>query len=240
MALASLALQTVLVVWLIVRSAGPGYRRLRALAMDTEPEAQVTFYKRFVVRWWVTATVAAVLMWMGGQPLGLGPPRGHEAARFVAMFAIALGGSVGLAAGFSSIRSFFRWQLAGMGLAHALFPRSRTAAVWFVPTAVTAGVCEEFVFRGLVPAWAGDIAGAMGGAPWAPLAASAGIFGAMHLYQGWRGVILTGLFGGLLYLVTVHTGSLLPAVAIHSLVDLRFGALFLVLGPLHPQAAPSV
>ncbi|MES2638172.1 MAG: CPBP family intramembrane glutamic endopeptidase [Myxococcota bacterium] len=240
MAVASLALESLLVVWLIVRSAGPGYRQLRVLAMHSEPEAQVTFYRRFITRWWVTAAVAAVLMWMGGQPLGLGPPRGYDAARLVAMFAIALGGSVGLAAVFSSIRRFFRWQLAGIGLAHALFPRSRTAAVWFVPAAVTAGVCEEFVFRGLVPAWAGDIAAAMGGATWAPLAASAAIFGAMHIYQGWRGVILTGLFGGLLYLVTVRTGSLLPAMAIHSLVDLRFGALFLVLGPLHPQAAPSV
>src|SRR5437870_772645 len=53
----------------------------------------------------------------------------------------------------------------------------------------------------------------------------AAVFGLDHLCQGARGVILTGLVGAVLGSVVTSTGSLLPAMAVHALVDLRVLAL---------------
>ncbi len=135
----------------------------------------------------------------------------------------------------SRVRRFVVWQFGRLGLVYALFPRSRQAAAWLVPMSLTAGICEEIVFRGLVPSWAEHISAMFSGPAWAPLVASAVTFSAAHLYQGWRGVVLTGVLGGYLYLLTVHAGSLRPAMAVHALIDLRISALSLVIGPLPAQ-----
>jgi len=54
---------------------------------------------------------------------------------------------------------------------------------------------------------------------------TAAAFGFAHLYQGTRGVLLTGLVGAYLAWLTLSTGSLLPAIVIHALIDLRVLAL---------------
>ena len=53
------------------------------------------------------------------------------------------------------------------------------------------------------------------------IALSAVAFGFAHLYQGWRGVILTGILGAVFADVVLTTRTLLPVMAIHALIDLR-------------------
>jgi membrane protease YdiL (CAAX protease family) len=89
----------------------------------------------------------------------------------------------------------------------------------FAMLAVTAGICEEVVFRGFGFAyvrflWPGVTDG------WLIVITSV-VFGLAHLYQGPRGVLLTGLAGAVFASMTVETGSLLPAIAVHAMVDLR-------------------
>src|SRR5438132_1468120 len=98
---------------------------------------------------------------------------------------------------------------------------SLLAAVLVV--AVTAGVCEEVLLRGFGFAY---VRWLWPSSPdWAVVAMTAAVFGLDHLYQGARGVILTGLVGAVLGSVVTSTGSLLPAMAVHALVDLRVLAL---------------
>ena len=89
--------------------------------------------------------------------------------------------------------------------------------------AVTAGVCEELIFRGFGIAY---VRWLWPGAThfWLVALTAAG-FGFAHLYQGARGVILTGVVGAVLASLVLATGSLYPAMAIHALVDLRVLAL---------------
>jgi membrane protease YdiL (CAAX protease family) len=49
----------------------------------------------------------------------------------------------------------------------------------------------------------------------------AAVFGAAHLYQGLAGVAATTTLGAVLGLLVITTGSLLPAMVLHALIDLR-------------------
>jgi CAAX protease family protein len=45
------------------------------------------------------------------------------------------------------------------------------------------------------------------------------LFGGLHAYQGWGGVIRTGVFGALYTAIVGFTESLWPAIVLHTLVD---------------------
>jgi membrane protease YdiL (CAAX protease family) len=105
----------------------------------------------------------------------------------------------------------------------ALLPRCRREKLTFVVLAITAGICEEVVFRGFGIAYVRWLNPSTPNA--VVVAVTAAVFGFGHLYQGARGVLLTGLIGVYLGWLTVSSGSLLPAIAIHALLDLRILAL---------------
>ena len=101
----------------------------------------------------------------------------------------------------------------------ALLPRTTQERWTFAALAVTAGVCEELIYRGFGLAalrWA--VPGIGEGAL---IAVTATAFGLAHLYQGRVGVVLTGVLGAYFAWMTISTGSLLPAMLLHGLVDLR-------------------
>lgn len=108
-----------------------------------------------------------------------------------------------------------------------LLPRGRVERRTFVALAVTAGVCEEFLYRGfglmVVAALIPDIAA------WRALVIAAVAFGLAHAYQGPAGMLATVVVGGALSVLYLGTGSLLLPVLFHALVDLR--ALLLVPDP---------
>lgn len=83
---------------------------------------------------------------------------------------------------------------------------------------VTAGICEEIIYRGflvwLITAWAGLIAAIL---------ISSAIFGFMHIYLGVAQVPRTAIIGLVLALVVVASGSLWPAMLIHAAIDLTSG-----------------
>ena len=99
------------------------------------------------------------------------------------------------------------------------FPATRTERRWWVLVCITAGVCEETLFRGFMPHYLHVL-------PWAlnltlALAISSVIFGLNHLYQGVAGVVGSALVGFLFGLLFLLGGNLLLPIVVHSLVDLR-------------------
>ena len=102
-----------------------------------------------------------------------------------------------------------------------LMPATRAEFPRFALLAITAGVCEELLFRGFVT-WA--LAHVL---PSYTIAAfvQAALFGVAHLYQGPRGVLTTGLVGVFLTAVVWLTGTLWMAMLIHALMDLNAGDL---------------
>jgi membrane protease YdiL (CAAX protease family) len=87
-------------------------------------------------------------------------------------------------------------------------------AAWVVMS-IVAGFCEEILFRGYLQrqflAWTSNI----------PLAivSQAVVFGAAHLYQGWKGAVTITLYGGLFGLFAVVRKSLRPGMMQHAMQD---------------------
>ncbi|MGY1724204.1 CPBP family intramembrane glutamic endopeptidase [Blastococcus sp. SYSU DS0533] len=102
----------------------------------------------------------------------------------------------------------------------ALLPRTQGERRLFTLVGVTAGVCEEWLYRGFFLAAAAAVTG--GPPAWLLVVVAAVAFGLAHAYQGRAGIVLTGVLGGVMALVYVDTGSLLLPVLLHALIDLRF------------------
>jgi membrane protease YdiL (CAAX protease family) len=102
-------------------------------------------------------------------------------------------------------------------------PRNSKEKVFFSALAFTAGVSEEFLYRGFVYTAfyravvnygpPGSIAGVLSSL-WFSLA---------HLYQGRRGLITTFVVGLILVSVRIWTGSLIPVIVAHAAIDLVAG-----------------
>jgi membrane protease YdiL (CAAX protease family) len=104
-----------------------------------------------------------------------------------------------------------------------IMPRTSAEAFVFVALACTAGLSEEFAYRGFVFA---VISRAFAGFTFPASIAmviSSAWFAMAHLYQGRRGVITTFVVGLLFSGLRLWTGNLLPAIAGHIGVDLLAG-----------------
>ena len=102
----------------------------------------------------------------------------------------------------------------------ALLPRTTAERRLFTVVGVTAGVCEEWLYRGFLLA----VVAAVGGALPTPVLVVLGAvaFGLAHAYQGVAGIVTTGVLGGVMAALYLGTGSLLLPAVLHALVDLRF------------------
>jgi membrane protease YdiL (CAAX protease family) len=106
---------------------------------------------------------------------------------------------------------------------------------WAFASLGSAGIVEELVFRGLlIPAGL-----SLGLSAVVALAVSSLLFGLAHLYQGPAAVVVTGLLGFMLGCALLLTGSLLPAVAIHVLMDMRAFVVFRMVAPAASRPVPA-
>jgi uncharacterized protein len=97
-------------------------------------------------------------------------------------------------------------------------PRTRSEAGWWVALSMTAGFCEEFIFRGYL-IWAFQSVLGL----WVSAALSVVVFALAHSYQGVKGILGTGAVGLLFTVVVLASGSLWPAIVLHALVDIGQG-----------------
>ncbi|WP_214883882.1 MULTISPECIES: CPBP family intramembrane glutamic endopeptidase [unclassified Exiguobacterium] len=113
-----------------------------------------------------------------------------------------------------------------LDLEKLLLPRTKTEEQAWSAVSITAGVTEEFIFRGVllytislyieVPNMTLAL---IGGA----------LFGIAHGYQGVKGVLTTGTVGFGLGILYLGMGVLWPVMVLHILLDL-------IAGPIHVDA----
>lgn len=104
-------------------------------------------------------------------------------------------------------------------LLERVLPVTTREKLWFIPLSITAGVCEELVFRGFAIA----ALTAATGNDWFGAVTAAGLFGVLHAYQGSVGIARTAALGFVLSMPLLLTGSLLPAMIAHTLIDVAGG-----------------
>jgi membrane protease YdiL (CAAX protease family) len=104
-------------------------------------------------------------------------------------------------------------------LANRLLPVNLLEYLPYSALAITAGVCEEFVYRGF-----GIAAFSRAGLPlWVVVIVTSVLFGLAHAYQGRGGIVSTGIFGVLLAIGRLGFGSLVPVMMWHAGLDLAAG-----------------
>lgn len=99
----------------------------------------------------------------------------------------------------------------------ALLPRNRAELGWGTALSINAGVVEEALFRLALPA----LLVVVTGEPISAFLLAALVFGALHAYQGWVGVVATTVAGLLFTLLYIASGSIVLAIVVHALFDLR-------------------
>jgi membrane protease YdiL (CAAX protease family) len=124
-------------------------------------------------------------------------------------------------------------SLATTGLAHVgqsvatesahtmvfLGPHGFVECALWVLLSVSAGFCEEFVFRGYLQRQFAALTRNRA----AGLLISALIFGAGHFYQGWRSATVITLYGVLFGLLAHVTRTLRPGMLAHAIEDITSG-----------------
>jgi membrane protease YdiL (CAAX protease family) len=95
-------------------------------------------------------------------------------------------------------------------------PRDRRA--WLLLSA-TAGITEEIMYRGVLLLTLSRLIPTL--APLLICLVAVLIFAVGHVYQGWVGIIVTGLLAILFIALYLVTGSLLPGMVLHFALDAR-------------------
>lgn len=117
-------------------------------------------------------------------------------------------------------------------LAERILPQSHLELVPFLALAGTAGICEEFLYRGFAMA-----AFTRAGLPsWSVVLLSSVLFGLAHIYQGRGGLLSTLVIGTVFGTARIAYDGLFPVMLWHFAVDAVAG----VAGPKYlVRAAPS-
>jgi uncharacterized protein len=202
--------------------------------LRTDPGARRSFYRRLLVLEW-GLTLLALAIWLGAPGVGAAAvgltwpqhwPRPVTVAVvvlvlvFVLVSTRALRGGALLEAPPPRRPSEGRHAESPAHATLALLPRTRSERRLFTLVGITAGVCEEWLYRGFFLAVVSAVVG--GPSTGVLVAVGAVAFGLAHAYQGPVGVLSTGVLGGIMAALYLDTGSLLLPVLLHVAIDLRF------------------
>ncbi len=211
------------------------FHRLLRWVEEGRTDARTKTYKWiFVMEWGLVLIVGGWWLWAGRglAPLGLVPT-----AAGWQWLAIGLG---------IAATGFVIWQMFSvmgnseeldkarqqMGSLSGLAPQTDHEGRLFVLVSITAGVCEEIMYRGVLMAALTPLVGL-----WPAVALSSAIFGLGHAYQGLAGIGKTALIGVVMALLTVFSGSLFVAIVLHAVVDITSGRI--MAAALRESPAPS-
>jgi membrane protease YdiL (CAAX protease family) len=104
-------------------------------------------------------------------------------------------------------------------IAERILPQSSVELLPYLALAITAGLCEEFLYRGFAMA----VLLHLGLQTWVAVLISSVLFGLAHSYQGRGGIVMTLLIGLILGASRIAYDSLVPAIFWHSAVDIVAG-----------------
>jgi membrane protease YdiL (CAAX protease family) len=231
----ALALPALDAAWLIRHFK----RRIAAGA----PHARLDAYHTTIVTSWALTACALVLWARAGRSwtsLGLVPP--SDWRLWVGLGLAALVGAFFIRQNlrvlrYSAARIDRLQRGAGvqerMAEADMIVPHDAREYAWFMLVSLTAGICEELLYRGfltwLVAAYTGVVAA---------VAIVSILFGLAHGYQGAKGMVRVTLVGLFLSIIVLAGGWLAPAMAIHVLMDVA-GAVVTFRIVQHRQAAAT-
>jgi uncharacterized protein len=106
-----------------------------------------------------------------------------------------------------------------------LAPSTATEMVLFLILSISAGICEEFVFRGYLQQQFARI----GGGIWSGVVLAALLFGCAHSYEGLAGVLLIAAYGAMFGVLVLFRRGLRTGMIAHAWHDSVSGVALLLL-----------
>jgi len=207
------------------------------LKRTNNPMARLHTYW-LILGWLWLATITAV--WIAGpRALWYAHLNPTEGKWLPGPLELGLIGIVSLAALFMPVVVVTRKPAAASNLARALdklrffLPTTSRERFWWALLSITAGICEETLFRSFLlqylraDPWRLGLAGA--------IAVACLLFALGHLYQGIVAACGTGVLAVLFFILFLGSGSLLIPMLLHALADLRV-LVFLQLAEPHRQS----
>ncbi len=191
-------------------------RRLRRELDDGVEDARIRSYRGTVLDLWIKATLMVgywAFLDRSWAELGLGLPAGRGLR--LSLWAVGIGLGVMVGQYVHLVRAGDDAKLpAGIQEVGYMMPLTERDSRWFSGLSVTAGICEELIFRGFLLAYFGTWF------DW-PLAllCSSLIFGLGHSYQGPAGVLKTALVGAAFGGLVLATGSVWASMILHAATD---------------------
>jgi membrane protease YdiL (CAAX protease family) len=198
------------------------FRRLSARGDQVVPlRVKLTFYARIVcAQWCLSAAMLLILRRHGLSAGDAGERLGESQLTFGVIFAlIVILTVVSLIVLRRARRAPSASVIAAVGRMRSLVPAFGLEMAAFVVVCLTAGVCEEMLYRG----WLVNLLRAGTGSPWAAVVVSAIVFGIGHAYQGLKAMLRTVFVGLQLAILYVVVGSLIPGQVLHAGADLLVG-----------------
>lgn len=122
-------------------------------------------------------------------------------------------------------------QLTQLERISFFLPRSRAERWWFALVSLSAGICEELIFRGFLIQYFTQLPISI--APFVAYLLSALVFGIDHAYQGVAGIVSTAFLALVFTVLFVATGGIWLPMLVHALIDLR---ILLIVPPAPPLA----
>jgi uncharacterized protein len=187
------------------------------------PGARPRAYLVGILGQWIPVGAVLALWVSRGRPLtvlglGLGSPLGLG-------IGLALAGAVIVLLALQHRALLARPErlaavLPQVSSARPLLPHTPGELRGFKLLSITAGICEELMYRGYIwwylAVWTG---------PWAGAALSSILFGAGHLYMDRKAAVRAGAVGAVMAGIVLGCGSLWPAMIIHAAIDINSGSL---------------
>ncbi len=200
------------------------YRKLKSQLDAGKPAARLFFY-RSTIAWELGLTLAVAALWLVYKrslpQLGFGFEAGGGfwigLAITVAVCGLAIMQPVALRRDPEKSRA----AASQLEAVKAMIPRTNQEAREFSALSITAGVCEEILYRGYLMVYITSAIAIESMWPAALLSSLA--FGLIHAYQGPKGVLKTGLFGLALAGLYLLTGSIWLLIVLHAVIDLVSG-----------------
>lgn len=218
-----------LVVLLIVRAARKDQREYRRFRRYRSTARRQAMMRRWLLESLVVFGGSSVVLLVLVHPVIAPLLAATQALPPIAWLRDALAGGLGAALLLGALVGVALLTLLGarsarreggiviVGDIAALLPRNRPELGWGAALSVNAGVVEELLFRLALPA----LLVVVTGEPISAFVLAALLFGALHAYQGWVGVVATTVVGLLFTALYVVSGSIGLAMLVHALFDLR-------------------
>lgn len=212
------SLHTIVLLGIVAGWAALGYFRFGGTHVAAHPQRAGRYALTMLLEWSLVGYIAWGTSRRGISLKKLVGGKWDTAKDVFRDIAISLGFWMVALAVLASVALAIHAKGAGESV-RGLLPQTHLEVVLWILTSLTAGICEEIIFRGYLQrqfcAWVGTVP--------AGVLLSAVVFGAGHLYQGSKQAIVIAVYGVLFGILAEMRKSLRPGMMTHALHDTIIG-----------------